>query len=326
MTLEINEFTREETCVYKGRTYLARDNGAVYRVRRQGGKRSKNDEEWTFGKLDENSGYLLIGGERIHRIICTAFHGDAPSNQHVVDHINTIRQDNRPINLRWLTKLENALNNPITVKRIIYCCGNIEAFIEDPALLRDSEEYRDISWMRRCTPAEAKIAQDNLMRLAAKPIPDIPSQFRKKVSDDIFKGFTSNDEFDEYIDVPSEFHKNVIQRDWFTPTHFPPCPEGSPINPLEAYLSNLTEGCITSWNQYGEWHLIKAEMVDNFILVLSVNEESVKPYALCSIWYESEVFYHQSIRTFFDESGAHKQFELSAGREWNGPDSIDDYC
>lgn len=326
MELGIDEYTRQVSCVYKGRTYLVRDNGAVLRKSKDPEKPRKNDEEWTFGKLDENTGYLLIGSERVHRIVCSAFHGEAPSSQHIVDHINTIRMDNRPINLRWLTKLENALNNPITVKRIIICCGSIEAFIDNPSLLRDSEEYRDISWMRRCSPAEAKIAQDNLLQWAKKPVPDIPKRLRTSISEDIYKSYETDEDFGESVDIASEFHKNIIQRDWSTPTHFPPCPVVTPENPLEAYLANLTDGCITSWNQYGEWHLIQAEKVEDYILVLSVNPDSMKPYAVCSIWVDSDVYYHQSIRTFFDENGARKQFEESAGRQWNGPDSIDDYC
>lgn len=322
MELGINEYTREKTCVYKGRTYYVRDNGAVYRRCKDDGLTRKNDEKWTFGKLDKHSNYMMIGSERVHRIVCTAYHGEAPSNQHVVDHINTIRMDNRPENLRWLTKLENALNNPITVKRIIYCCGSIEAFIENPSLLRESEEYRDISWMRSCSPAEAKIAQDNLLQWAKKPVPDVPRKFRRPVDDDIFNIFESED---DEIDIPSEFHKNVIQRNWSTPTQFPPCPEGSPEEPLMAYFSNLAEGCVTSRSKYGEWHLIKAEIVDDFILMFSQNKECIKPFAICRIWFDSGVYYHQSIRTFFNKLGAEKQFELSAGREWYGDDSIDDY-
>ena len=39
-----------------------------------------------------------------HRLICEAFHG--PSEL-TVDHINGIRKDNRPDNLRWLSRYEN---------------------------------------------------------------------------------------------------------------------------------------------------------------------------------------------------------------------------
>ena len=64
-----------------------------------------------------------------------AFLGEPPTNQHVVDHIDTNRQNNRPENLRWLTRLENALLNPITRAKIENICGSIEAFINDPTIL-----------------------------------------------------------------------------------------------------------------------------------------------------------------------------------------------
>lgn len=40
----LNEFTREEVCVYKGRRYYVRDNGAVYRQCKEDGIKRKWDE------------------------------------------------------------------------------------------------------------------------------------------------------------------------------------------------------------------------------------------------------------------------------------------
>lgn len=71
---------------------------------------------------------MEIASVRVHIIVATAFHGPKPTKEHVVDHIDTNRRNNRPDNLRWVTRLENALDNPITRKRIIMRCGSIEAF------------------------------------------------------------------------------------------------------------------------------------------------------------------------------------------------------
>jgi hypothetical protein len=43
----------------------------------------------------------------VHRLMCEAFHGPPPSDDAVVRHLNGIRTDNRPENLRWGTPAEN---------------------------------------------------------------------------------------------------------------------------------------------------------------------------------------------------------------------------
>ena len=50
-----------------------------------------------------------IGAVVVHRIVATAFHGEQPSEKHIVDHIDTNRRNNRAENLRWITRLDNLL-------------------------------------------------------------------------------------------------------------------------------------------------------------------------------------------------------------------------
>lgn len=45
--------------------------------------------------------------EYIHRLICAAFHGPQPSQDHEVRHLNGDHLDNRAANLAWGTKHEN---------------------------------------------------------------------------------------------------------------------------------------------------------------------------------------------------------------------------
>lgn len=44
---------------------------------------------------------------KIHRLVCEAFHGQPPSKDHIVLHLNENPGDNRPENLRWGTRKEN---------------------------------------------------------------------------------------------------------------------------------------------------------------------------------------------------------------------------
>ena len=71
------------------------------------------------GWVLQNGGYIMIGVKRpgcpkedvgLHRLVCWAFHGAPPSSDHEVAHWNGVATDNRPENLRWVTRKENAVD------------------------------------------------------------------------------------------------------------------------------------------------------------------------------------------------------------------------
>lgn len=172
-------FDREMQCEYKGRQYLARDNGSILRLPRPGSRLSKWDNVWTFGTRDERTGYMILTGNiRIHQIVATAFHGSPEGPNMVIDHIDTNRCNNRPENLRRITRLENILNNPITRKRIsllLQAHGHtLSDFIENPSILRESSSEPNTKWMRTVSKDGAAKCKKNLSRWAEEDKPKEP--------------------------------------------------------------------------------------------------------------------------------------------------------
>lgn len=353
----LNEFTREEVCVYKGRRYYVRDNGAVYRQCKEDGIKRKWDEEWTFGKFDPNTGYMLIGQERVHRIVCTAYHGEPVEDRNVADHIDTNRRNNRPDNLRWVTKLENTLNNPITRAKVELICGSIEAFLANPSLLYGHEsENPNFKWMRAVTKEEADRSLKRWSEWAAKPQEErmpkgegvgewIFSEEEMKEAarwsgDSRYAGsYNSYAEhiaaveaenqriYEEQYGLKDSLTPGAKQLDWKTPTEFPLIPQHISDTPLQDYLARLSKGAIYTRNQWGESPIYDAAMAEDGSHLAVITEISgVTNYALSEVTFQDGFFIHKSIRTFFTEEGAQKYFVESLGREWTGGDVQEDDC
>ena len=313
--VNINDYDEVRECDYKGEHYSVRDNGAIMRHQREGRRKSKYDNVWLWGKFDIYSGYLKICSEPIHRIVATAFHGEAPSNNHVVDHIDTNRRNNRPENLRWLTKLENILNNPITVARIVEACGSIEAFLNDPSILKGHENSDpNFSWMRTVTPEEAKISYERLMNWAK----DHPKPQGGKLGEWIFekkerpakniqrsnhfsglrRNITEPEQVEPEVIKPLEVQSltpNAVQIDWKNPVLFPCCPQEYSGNPLEAYMANLEEGKVFSSNNYGDSTVLKFGMPqDDCLWVMCKISIGFKTHAFTKITFKDGIFYHDN--------------------------------
>ncbi len=360
--INLDDFFEERECTYKDERYSVRDNGAVIKYPREGKRPRPTDNQWTFGVPNRRTGYMEIASARIHRIVATAFHGEAPTKEHVVDHIDTNRKNNRPENLRWLTRLENALQNPITVKRIIYACGSIEAFLENPSILQENAIEQDYQWMRTVSIEEGQASLKRLLEWAANDISSsegkslgewlfkqyTPKATKKIINEDVFSKPTKNFDFseittkgqlveksqaektEEISDLVVSKTPNAVQRDWNIPSEFPCCPKEIGKNPIQDYAENLKQDLIFCRNDIYFSKVYKSGLsIDNkSICVISEasNEGAVKPFALAKITYKDGLFVHTSLGTFFSEEGADKQFTIERGLEWTGGDSIDDYC
>lgn len=325
------DFCQEIDCTYKDERYSVRDNGAVLRHPRDGKRPRPTDNNWTFGKPNDKTGYMEIATVRVHRIVATAFHGKPPTKEHVVDHIDTNKRNNRPENLRWVTRLENVLLNPITAKRIIMTCGSIEAFLADPSKFRDKFQEPNYNWMCTVSIQEAQISLERLLDWAKSD--KLPSG--GTLGKWIFNRSTSQNQYAETIpkfpDLIRAKTLNAAQRDWRIPSEFPSCPQTYTDEPLSAYAKNLITGSVFCRNDTYS-NLVSKSAISNdrqSLYVISISTEgdnAIKPWGLAKITYENGMFVHTNLHNFFTLEGVEKQYCLAQGLEWTGGDSIDDYC
>ena len=330
--VRIDDYKEVKDCIYKEEHYSARDNGAVMRHPRVGKRIRKDDNVWTFGKPNDKTGYMEIAGQRVHRIVAFAFHGNPPTNQHVVDHIDTNRRNNRPENLRWLTRLENALNNPITRARIKNLCGSIEAFLADPSILRGHERIDpNFSWMRAVTPEEARASLERLTNWAKEhPKPkggnlgewvfqEQRTNTESRYNAPSFPNMRDNEELVTYEENQVEEKEplrtqsltpNAIQLDWKNPVSFPCCPQEYSGNPLEAYMANLKEGTVFSTNYYGDSTVLRfGRPQPDCLWVMCSISIGFNTHAFTKITFEDGVFYHENMGVFDIGDEPEKIFE-----------------
>ncbi|MFN3795189.1 MAG: HNH endonuclease signature motif containing protein [Chitinophagaceae bacterium] len=325
--VDFNNYTKESKCFYKNEHYSVRDNGAVLRHSIEGNKPRPTDNIWTFGRLNKKTGYLEIASVRIHRIVASAFHGEPPTREHVVDHIDTNKRNNRPENLRWVTRLENILLNPITARRIELVCGSVEAFLDNPSKFRDKFQEPNYEWMCAVSAQEAQASKERLLAWAKSDKPLKGGSLGQWIFN------RSLQEMQIELEVPEftiSLTPNAVQKDWRTPTEFLCCPQESTNNPIATYTANIKIGETFSLNQYGKSIAVDfaiSQDESTLWVMCEFNEgDSVKPWSLLQVTCENDLFVHTSLGTFFEKNGAKKHFTLAQGLEWTGGDSIDDYC
>ena len=353
----LNDYNEVRECDFKGEHYSVRNNGAVYRHTRLDKKIRKYDNIWTFGTPNDTDGYMYLSNARVHHIVATAYFGERDTKVYVVDHKDSNRRNNRVENLHWLTRLENILKNPATLKKIIFYCGSIEAFLNDPALIRRfANQNPDYSWMRTVSKEEAKRTLNNMNEwantpnekpqggkieewiykpLGLKPQMDKRRKLmhnglhRKNIQQmPINSNQTDEEEIRDIIDANSPC--TAAQKDWVTPTDFPLCPLKVSDTALIDYYDNLSKGKVLTSNVYGSTEILDYAINENstyiWVLCKRTEKDPIKPWALAGIYLDRGKFVHENLHSFFEEKGGYKQFTLVQGKKWEGDGGIDDNC
>lgn len=324
--VDIDDFEKQKECDYKEERYSVRDNGAVMRHPKEGKRPRPSDKTWTFGKPNEKTGYMEICGQRVHRIVAYAFLGNPPADNYVVDHIDTNRRNNRPDNLRWLTRLENALLNPITRARITNICGSIEVFLANPSVLRGHEKLDpNFSWMRQVTKEEARISLQRLTEWANNPseptgkgLGDWIFQEQEHKSEGIVQNknrtdFQNDSPITEEMQKPLETKSltpNAVQLNWKNPVEYPCCPQNPTDNPLEEYMSNLKVGSVFNRSDYGEIKVLDFGMPNKESLwVMCAIAIGWKTHAFTKVTFKDGIYYHENMGVYDSGDDPEELFE-----------------
>lgn len=326
MQEEINpvHFSLQVECNYNGENYSVRNNGEVMRHVPIGRSRRNVDGIWTFGEPNNKTDYLQIASVPVHAIIATAFHGSRPGKEYVVDHIDENKFNNRPENLRWVTRIVNLLLNPVTAKRIAKRCGTVEAFLIDPGQFKAKFKGEKYEWIADISIQHAGIALDDLFVLAGiQQRPSRGALDRWLVNRLIW----AKHEIEATPALIMAKTLNVAQRDWSVPSEFPCCPQAYKVQPILTYAAALEKGAVFCHNHLYTSLVSKASVSDEqqVITILTENKDGLKPWSVVKITFEDDLFIHASLGTFVTEKGAEKQFCLAQGLKWSGGDTIDDF-
>lgn len=111
--------------------YEVSDSGELRHVVRKKIRRPRIDKSgyYAYCLHDDEAGVWKM--KYAHRLVYSAFVGVIPDNTYI-DHINRIRNDNRLINLRAVTRIVNANNkkqimSPVSLRRIEFIIQQHEA-------------------------------------------------------------------------------------------------------------------------------------------------------------------------------------------------------
>jgi hypothetical protein len=311
----LHQFDKELAVEYRSEMYRVRDNGSVYRQRRPNKRKRPHDEIWTFGTTSAFTGYMQIGAVVVHRIVATAFHGEQPSEKHIVDHIDTNRRNNRAENLRWITRLDNLLQNPITRRRIELAYGSIEQFLKDPGSPIKTQATKNFEWMRTVSKEEAQKSYENFIRWA-----EADKELTGGVLSEWVYGRRDEPVVEETPDVQSPT-PNAIQRHWRTPSEFLKCPDKMS---LTEYAAQLKPGTVFVRNQFGQSLVVTAAEGGGLLSVVCNSPENpVKEWSAIKVTIENGKFVHEG-GTYFTLQGALKKHYSLLGIPFER-ESIDDY-
>jgi len=113
--LPVQDGVRFASLPFDGR-YCVSDDGRVFSCAKTGGRSAVFDSWRELKPCTNNRGYLIVGiagkNQSVHRLVLTTFAGQPPRGCETL-HRNGVKTDNRLVNLRWGSKVENEADKVI---------------------------------------------------------------------------------------------------------------------------------------------------------------------------------------------------------------------
>jgi len=281
----------EKDCKYRDETYRVRNNGSIFRCPKPDKSKRPLDGKWTFGRPDKQKGYLNFSSETVHRIVATAFLGDQPSEKHIVDHIDTNKKNNRPENLRWITRLDNILRNPITLSRIIYKYGSIDNFRANPSKPINGELEQNFNWMRTVTKEESENTRKNLINLANEG----KTPTGRQLGEWIFSQTGHREALEIKEDsLIKSLTPMVWQKNWTAPSEFPSCLKEKTTDPIANFADRIEKNTLFFKTSYYSTSVLKKEIIDGgktLLVMYEINyKERDQKWGIMKITFDQEKF------------------------------------
>ncbi len=267
---------------------------------------------------------MEIASVQVHRIVATAFHGEAPTSQHVVDHKDTNKCNNRPENLRWVTKFENIMLNPITVKKIEWVIGDaIEKFLEDPGKFKDKFQDQNFAWMRTVTAQEGQHTLERLREWAKSDKQPAGGTLGEWIYS---RGNLYEQQVEDLLKkIPSKT-PNAVQRNYKMLCDFPFCPPSVDTDPIAAYKRRLGPGNVFVACEYfiSACYSRTVSEDGSSLYVISASQGRIKYWGLAKVTYENGQFVHESLGVFLKLHEAERRLSEVQGFEWTGGSQEDE--
>ena len=306
MSSLLDIYEKQVDVIYKNELYSVRDNGAVMRHPKDPSKPRKLDNNWTFGSINKDKGYLCFSGEAVHRIVASAFLGNPIDTLYVVDHIDTNRRNNRADNLRWVTRFENIFLNEITRKKIELLCNcSAEEIMNDITILQKVNLPSNFSWMKVVSKEEAIISKERWLKWVkeAKRREDFDFDTRRYLLSK-----TSNKKVGKYPLEPAGINPSIKE--------YSDNLKVGKIFYEKDYYNELTQFIITDFYY---------DSIKDILTIATCTKGGVKNNYLTTVVRKLDEFIYDT-RSFFDPNSLEKYMTIAKGLEWTGGDVFDDFC